>query len=381
MPNSSQMPGANEPDRLYKIIEYLLFKSHYVLFCLIIFVLVRLILFQQLYWIDIATPLHLTPSTWLYRFDAIWYTDIATHGYSTQLNALHHGNYVFFPLLPLLTFIFSKLWFLPIFITGQVLSNLFFLGSLMLFYQYIKQRLQDERAARFGVILMALSPFNIYFASFYTESLFLLLSLATMFTAYQRRWWLAGLLATLLTLTRPNGIMIILPLFFMMLTDPTKPGFAAKKFLPLVLPLLSLGAYMLYLHEQIGDALAFIHGQASWGRLTINAPVSSLLNGTFQITYVYNMIIFVLSIMLIYSLLKRKFLNEALYFFAALLPAMLSCSLLSMARFSACLFTFYFALTVIAERKLYPWISFFLIEALYFGFYVSGWINNFSTFW
>lgn len=238
--------------------------------------------------------------------------------------------------------------------------------------------LNDETSARFGVLLVAFSPFNIYFASFYTESVFLFFSLAAMLSAHKKHWCLAGLTGMILSGVHPNGVMVIFPLTFMAIIQYRNGELYWPKLFYLCLIPLGLLGFMVYLHYQIGDALGFIHNQIYWGRpgATVLTPSYIIL---LFIYYTYNGVLLVTSFFLMYELANKKFLAEFLFFFTTLAPAILSGTLIGMARYSATLFTFYLALVVWSYQKKYLMLGLLLLEALYFGVYTSAWINSMNV--
>lgn len=61
------------------------------------------------------------------------------------------------------------------------------------------------------MIYLALFPTAFYLSAIYTESLFLACSLACVYYAREHRWWLAGLCGGLASLTRAQGILLLLP--------------------------------------------------------------------------------------------------------------------------------------------------------------------------
>ncbi len=146
-----------------------------------------------------------------WRWDNLFYVRIAAHGYYQA------GVTVFFPLWP------ATLWLLgrplALFLSGDIpyyfssilLSNLFFFASLQLLYQ-LTQRLFDASIAKTTVWLLAFFPYTLFFSCGYTESLFLLLCLAT-FAFLERRgkfdWWLASLCAGLAATTRETGALLV----------------------------------------------------------------------------------------------------------------------------------------------------------------------------
>ena len=70
----------------------------------------------------------------------------------------------------------------------------------------------DREAARRTVLYVAVFPFAYFFTQVYTESLFLLTSVSAVAAAVASRWGWAGLFGALAALTRPNGILIAVPL-------------------------------------------------------------------------------------------------------------------------------------------------------------------------
>ena len=106
------------------------------------------------------------------NFDGEHYLSIAMFGYKDLQQA-------FFPAYPILmdslshlfgTSLESYLW------SGIIISNILFLFSLFLFWKIIKLD-YSEKIARISIILLLLFPTSFYFASVYTESLFLFSSL------------------------------------------------------------------------------------------------------------------------------------------------------------------------------------------------------------
>ena len=65
------------------------------------------------------------------RWDGLWYTGIATHGYWFQALA-------FFPLYPLLTAALHWVTFLPVYTTALMVSNLGLMGFTMSFYGLVR---------------------------------------------------------------------------------------------------------------------------------------------------------------------------------------------------------------------------------------------------
>jgi hypothetical protein len=64
------------------------------------------------------------------------------------------------------------------------------------------------------MIWTAIFPSGFFLLAGYTESLFLALALGTLLAARKQRWWLAGLLGMLATMTRLQGAALALPVLW-----------------------------------------------------------------------------------------------------------------------------------------------------------------------
>jgi hypothetical protein len=64
---------------------------------------------------------------------------------------------------------------------------------------------------------------SLYFSAVYTESIFTLLSIASIYAARKERWLLAGVLAGLASAARSDGFVLIVPLAWIYLWGP-RPG-------------------------------------------------------------------------------------------------------------------------------------------------------------
>lgn len=140
------------------------------------------------------------------NFDGVHYLSIAGYGYITE------GQ--FFPLFPILIHIISSFFGsvmpfgLTSFFTALFISNLSFFIALLVFYKLVSLDF-SRNIAKWSVIFLLFFPTSFYFASIYSESLFLLLSLLAFYFARKRQWVLVGIFGFLLTATRLVGIIIL----------------------------------------------------------------------------------------------------------------------------------------------------------------------------
>jgi Mannosyltransferase (PIG-V) len=141
------------------------------------------------------------------RWDAIHYLGIAKHGYTTA------SSVVFFPLYPLLIRVFGFL------LNSRPAAGVFISVAALAVALRMLHRLTTlelgERAADAAVMLLALAPLSLFFSAVYTESLFLALSVGSMYAARTGRWKLACGLGCLAAATRVTGGVVAIPLAIM----------------------------------------------------------------------------------------------------------------------------------------------------------------------
>src|SRR4051812_29226269 len=128
-----------------------------------------------------GSSLHILVTAWE-RADGLWFLRIADGGYG-----LGDGSAAFFPLYPLA--IRAVSWLLgghPL-PAALLVSNLSFLGALIVLYRLTVREISVP-AARTAVLLLALFPTSFFFFAPLSESLFLLLAVGS-FSAARRRWW------------------------------------------------------------------------------------------------------------------------------------------------------------------------------------------------
>ena len=90
-----------------------------------------------------------------------------------------------------------------------MLANVLVLVALWPLYKLVAEQFGD-RTARWSLFFLAFSPFSITFAAGYAEALFVPLTLAVFLLVRRERWLLAGVLGAVATLTRPNGVLIVI---------------------------------------------------------------------------------------------------------------------------------------------------------------------------
>jgi hypothetical protein len=211
-------------------------------------------------------------------WDSGWYFEIARRGYFVNPDGQH--AIAFFPLYPFLMRVLAwpfggterALW-----VAGVVLSySCLFLGLVVL-HRLTATRFADRETARRTVLYVAVFPFAFFFTMVYTESLFLFLSVSAVAAATASRWGLAGLLGFLVALTRPNGVLIAVPLGLLALGGRPRLPELLRRALAVALVPAGLAAHSAFAWRVTGDPLGWLHAQNAWGYTLGNRPWVELM--------------------------------------------------------------------------------------------------------
>src|SRR6266705_2656959 len=142
------------------------------------------------------------------HWDATNYVRIAQFGYQKVYDL------AFFPLFPALIWTIGHLlgnW--SYLLVGTVISNLALLGALFVMYQLAVESMGEQVAHR-TLLYLCIFPTAFYFFAAYNESLFLLLTAGALLAMRRQRWWIAGILGFLASLTRSAGLLLVIPYLY-----------------------------------------------------------------------------------------------------------------------------------------------------------------------
>lgn len=201
--------------------------------------------------------------TSLTSWDGWYYLGIAAGGYQAGPVSGEYSNVAFPPLFPLVV----RLLALPApayqGLVAVIVSNVAFLFSLSLLARLGSPYLGHRRAV-LAACLLAIYPFASVYAMAYTESLFLLLTVAGFLAAERgHRAW-AGVLIALAALCRLQGVVLVLPLLVLMLRQD---GWRPRRSLGwLILAPIAATGFLLYAASITGSLTAFLDAQQAWGR-------------------------------------------------------------------------------------------------------------------
>ena len=211
-------------------------------------------------------------------WDSGWYWDIARHGY--YFRADEQSSVAFFPLYPLLVRTAAApfggsdqaTWVAAILVSFGA-----YLLGLMALHRLTERVLGSQEVARRTVICVTVFPWSLFYGRVYTEGLFLLLTVLAMSRAHDAQWSRAGWWGALAVLTRPNGILIGVPLALMALRDRPALRSLVWRLAPLALLPAALAAYSVYVFTLAGHPLAWMTAQTQWDYTIGNLPWRQLV--------------------------------------------------------------------------------------------------------
>lgn len=227
-----------------------------------------------------GSPLAETWSKW----DALQYLRIATQGYFDAQEGWI--RIVFFPLYPAAVWMF-RLVFASEHVAALAVSWLSLGGACVFLYKLVLLD-ADERAARRAVKYLLLFPAAVFLGAPFSESMFLMLSLACLYFARTRRFVAACALGSLAALTRSAGVLLTVPVALEMLgayklTPPLwRQGVGEKlKSLAMRVPVLLLiplgtAVYLLLNLALTGDAFLFLRMQSEKWSQSFGSYANSL---------------------------------------------------------------------------------------------------------
>jgi len=192
-------------------------------------------------------------------FDNEHYLNIAKFGYTKEF------EYAFFPLIPLLIRYLGKIGFL-------FFNQIWVFCSGFLLY-LISDKIFKMKENYYPTLLYFISPISIFTCMFYTEGLFLFLTILSFYLFKNKKNYLAlGITLGLSVLTRSLGSMLFFSIFVFMAIDWFKKKEKFKNILLTYIPATIISClYPIYLYTRTGDLLYFMTVQYThWGRISTN---------------------------------------------------------------------------------------------------------------
>ncbi len=316
------------------------------------------------------------------RFDTNWFLKIAQRGYSSD-----DGSVVYFPLYPFLIRMLGAVLLGNDLLAALVISNLSLLGVLVLLYQFARE-LYGEAAARRAVVYLVMFPTAFFFLAAYTESLFLVLALASLYAARKNHFVWASVCAALAALTRLQGILLVLPLAYMVWKQFGARKFTLSRelifqFAPLALVLLASFGFLAFTNlALISSYEGELHARFVFPWDNVWAAVLLVVQGHAGIADIANLVVTVLFgalCVVVWKTMPRELALYALLMFLAPLFRMTTAQpLVSMTRYVLVLFPIFMMWGAWGKNR---WVERAIVYIcaplnLYFTaqFFIWGWI-------
>jgi hypothetical protein len=212
------------------------------------------------------------------RWDSEWYLLIAEEGYDVGDRLSGFGVAYersaaagFLPLYPMLIRLLTPLF--GAVAAGVLISNVCLILSLVLLDHLVRLEVGGERGATAGIVACAallLFPSSLFLSAVYAESLFLSLSLGAFLSARLGRFSMAGVCGSLATLTRPFGILLMVPLVWEWWAwrrgadDASSRRRRSLGGLWLLMLPAAMSCFLLFSRSVFGDPFALLHRQERW---------------------------------------------------------------------------------------------------------------------
>ena len=206
------------------------------------------------------------------RWDSGWFFGIARNGY--QYVEGGRNNLAYFPVYPLLMRHVGRLFGRTagdVYLGGIVVSWTAFVLAMIGIYYLARLDVPARRAER-AVLLTAIFPFAFFFGVVYTESLFLLFTVASFYAFRTRRWVWGGLAGAVATATRVNGILMLPALAWIAWRAAVDRRDRLMAIVGLVLVASGVGLYSLYVYSLSGNPFEWAASIERWGYYPGGAP-------------------------------------------------------------------------------------------------------------
>jgi hypothetical protein len=283
------------------------------------------------------------------RFDAGWYGTIALEGYSFQGRFDRQQNVAFFPAFPALARILGYPFgaFAPnvpterrlarVLWAGVVISIAAFAWAAVYFWRLAREMIGEDRAFD-AVVWLAAYPFAVYFSAAYTESLFLLGSVAAFYHFRRGELAPAFVWGLLVGLTRPNGCFLSIVLAVM-------AGREMARWFAAAAPGIGMLLFSAYVKHVTGAWFGWARLHETWGR-TFGAFTA--LRSPYDVA---NALAVIFALTMLWPVIRRTGVACGVLVLVNVVPPLAAGGVLSMGRVTATIFPLFLALAAIVPPR------------------------------
>jgi hypothetical protein len=303
-------------------------------------------------YLEMPPAKNLTLALWQ-RFDTNWYLKIATRGYDGL-----DGSTAYFPIYPMLIRL-SSFVVDPMF-AAVLFPNLALIGVLILLYRLVSN-LTDEQTTRRVLTYFLVFPTSFFLLAAYSESIFLLFTIGSLHEASHRRWGWVVIWGVLAALTRLQGVLLVVPLMYMLWREY---GYISIKkiffrALPLAFIPLATFAFLGFSKVSMLNALQDTwHARFVFPWDNVWATISLLMSGGGTTVDALNLIVTLGFIVMIFAVWKKLPLEYTLYSVLVLVTPLFRMNstqpLVSMTRYVLAVFPVFIVLGMWGKN---PWVN------------------------
>jgi hypothetical protein len=152
-----------------------------------------------------------------------------------------------------------------VYLMGFLVSNAAFFGAVYYMTRLSRLVLGNSRSAFTSAALLAFYPAGVFLSAVYSDSLFLLLTSASLFYLLKNDFGKTAALGFLSSLTRPVGIVLLVPVVFKLLREPSW-----RKAAPILGIVLGFLSFVIYGQLVAGTPFATSLAEHAYWSLTFN---------------------------------------------------------------------------------------------------------------
>jgi hypothetical protein len=286
-----------------------------------------------------------------FHWDSGWYLHIAQDGYNGIPKPTGEVDIAFFPLFPHIVRFLS--WPFghntkAVVAIGLIVSSVGLIAAGYFLYR-LAERKFGSAVARWAVIFLYFSPMAFVLSAFMSEGVFICLLAAGLLWADERRWRRVGLVALLLPLSRPVGVIAagVLVLLYLRQYSWQLKALWQPQSLWLLAPAIGTLALLLINYLVVHNPFGFIQAESGWGRAFFQPEGPS--GGLFTLQGLYLVAFAIAAIAL--ATIYRKLIGLPYWLLSCtLIIVPIMTSLYGLARYTSIILPLYLILGVIAVR-------------------------------
>lgn len=201
-----------------------------------------------------------------YRWDALWYLDIAFKGYEYNGDPTQYSSVAFMPLLPSAIALLAKIGIDP-YLAGLIIPNLAFAIGLAVFGLITEKLTGSQETAWRSCFLLCAFPTAFFFSAPYQESLSFLFTSIALYAWIYANGRVSAISLAIAALARQATVAVSLAFvveWFFDLIKQRRPKNAA--WLVVAATFIAVGLFAGFLYLKFGDPTISAKAQAAWQR-------------------------------------------------------------------------------------------------------------------